>query len=661
MNRIVVVACLVFVSASALAQDEVTTRSLLAEMTDLAGLSEFPDPPFTCRQFSSYDRASKSPEEGWFANADRGQYLRVEDREDRREFVMMDAEGPGAIVRIWSANPSGVLRIYLDGDERPVIEAPMQDFLGGKVKGFPVPITGERSRGWNSYFPIPYARHCKVTTDAGDVYYHVNYRSYAQATKVESFRAELVEALAARIGDVAEKLSPDGLAGRQEGEGSGTSEFVWGFRKDTVAVKDAPEGPGAIEEIRLRVEAADLDRALRGLVMTIRFDGQRTVETPVGDFFASMPGLRPFRSLPLEVTPDGEMICRWRMPYFRTASIALANRGEQEIRVRMSVRTAPREWTLRSMHFHAKWRGEREVPTRPMQDWNYLRAEGKGVFVGAAFSIANPVKAWWGEGDEKIYVDGETFPSHFGTGTEDYYGYAWCCNVPFSHAYHGQPRCDGPGNYGHTALHRWHVLDRIPFRQDFRFDMELWHWNETARVDLSVVAYWYALPGGTDEFDEIRPEDLTMRLLPPYEPPRVAGAIEGEGMRIVETIGVAERQEIGGCSGDAHLWWRSGHGPGDRMVLGFEVERAGRYRVWARFVEAADYGIHALSIDDVPVEEPIDFFHDGVIVSEERELGVFELAAGENRLEVRVVGANERAVEKFMFGLDYVRLEPVPD
>ena len=30
-----------------------------------------------------------------------------------------------------------------------------------------------------------------------------------------------------------------------------------------------------------------------------------------------------------------------------------------------------------------------------------------------------------GEGDEKVYVDGETFPSHFGTGTEDYYGYAW--------------------------------------------------------------------------------------------------------------------------------------------------------------------------------------------------------------------------------------------
>ncbi len=125
------------------------------------------------------------------------------------------------------------------------------------------------------------------------------------------------------------------------------------------------------------------------------------------------------------------------------------------------------------------------------------------MFAGVAFAIDNPVKAWWGEGDEKIYVDGETFPSHFGTGTEDYYGYAWCFPDLFTHAYHNQSRCDGPGNFGRTSINRWHILDRIPFTKDFRFDMELWHWKKCL-VNLAVIDYWYAKPGGKDTFQPLR-------------------------------------------------------------------------------------------------------------------------------------------------------------
>ena len=45
--------------------------------------------------------------------------------------------------------------------------------------------------------------------------------------------------------------------------------------------------------------------------------------------------------------------------------------------------------------------------------------------VGDTLALHNGAAAWWGEGDEKIFVDGETFPSHFGTGSEDYYGYSF--------------------------------------------------------------------------------------------------------------------------------------------------------------------------------------------------------------------------------------------
>ena len=101
---------------------------------------------------------------------------------------MMDTDGPGAIVRIWSANPEGTLRVYIDGADKPVIEADEEGPLGGKVPGLPEPIAGERSRGWNLYFPIPYAKHCKVTSDKGGFYYHVNYRTYAGRHRGEELR-----------------------------------------------------------------------------------------------------------------------------------------------------------------------------------------------------------------------------------------------------------------------------------------------------------------------------------------------------------------------------------------------------------------------------------------------------------------------------------------
>jgi hypothetical protein len=319
------------------------------------------------------------------------------------------------------------------------------------------------------------------------------------------------------------------------------------------------------------------------------------------------------------------------------------------------VTAVPYEWTERSMHFHAKWRTEK-FNTRPFRDWPIADLKGKGVFVGDMLSIMNPVTAWWGEGDEKIYLDGEPFPSHFGTGTEDYYGYAWCWPVPFNHVYHNEPRCDGPGNYGHTSVNRFHVIDRIPFTRDFRFDMELWHWHESCRVDMAVCAYWYARPGGRDQFQPITPADLQVRILPPYQPTRVAGAIEGEQMSILEKAGVAEPQGVDGCSGEQHLWWRDAQ-PGGRLVLALPAPAAGRYRVLARCVTAGDYGIMQISINDQPAGGPRDFYNPAVAVGQEFEVGVFALNAGQNSLVVQIEGANDKAAKRYMFGLDYIRLE----
>ncbi len=628
--------------------------SLLDDMTNLTKMAEFPDPPYVTKQFSSYDRASTTPADPktWFANNDCGNYLRVEDRAGRKEYVMADMKGPGAIVRIWSPNPGGTMRIYLDGNEKPAIEYPLADLLGGKHSLLPPPIAVELSRGWNLYFPIPYAKSCKVTCDKGGQYYHVGYRTYPVGTNVETFTMEQLEAARERVRQLAMALVPAKTA-------APANDFAKIIRAGSTKVVFQDRGTGALTQVRLDSCASkdQVDAALRNMVIQIEFDGHQTVESPLGDFFGSGPGLNEFRTLPLHVYRDGSMLSNWVMPYRETVKISLVNHGPSDFSAGFEVDRRTWKWTDRSMYFHARWKIEHDVPTRPMQDWNYLTAKGKGVFAGVAFSIDNPVKEWWGEGDEKIYVDGETFPSHFGTGTEDYYGYGWGWPKTFTHAYHSQSRCDGPGNYGRTSVNRFAILDRIPFTKNFKFDMELWHWKD-CKVNMAVTAYYYALPGAEDNFPPIKPEQLVLRPMPKYEPFHAAGAIEGESMRIVKSTGMPGPQDWDDDSAGKHLWWRGGQKPGDELVLEFNVPQAGKYRIVGRFLKAVDYGIIQLAVNGRQAGGPIDFFHNGVIHTKDMPLGEFELHKGPNRLSATVVGANPKAVKQYMFGLDYILLKP---
>ncbi len=635
---------------------EVSFETLLNEMTDLSHLARLPAPGYMCRQFSSYDRASVSPTENWFANDDAGNYLRTEERCGRTEFVMMDADGPGAIVRIWSANPEGVLRVYLDRYPEPVIEVSMQDWLGGQTQWAPPPIAEQCSRGWNSYLPIPYAKHCKVTSDAGNFYYHVNYRTYDPGTAVRTWSAAEAEAAAPRIAEIASRLaSPHGATSPDAQSGGDLTEVVLPPGAGRCIADLA--GPAAITAIRFgAIEAVDTATALRTTVLSMDFDGEATVITPLGDFFGAAPGLNPYESLPFAVTEEGTLSCRWVMPFANRAVVRLTNRGKAPVAITASVSTTPYKWDDRSLHFHAKWRASPDHASQPPHDWNLVVAKGVGVFVGTAMFVANPVREWWGEGDEKIRLDGEGFPSHFGTGTEDYFGYAWCSNEPFMHAYHNQPRCDGPGNYGYTAVNRWHVLDAIPFTRSIRFDMEIWHWVD-CRMGLAATCYWYARPGATDNFAELREDDLRIPVLPPYVRHRVEGVLEAESLRVVRAEGPVQSQELQLCSNEEQLWWRPQR-PGARLVLAFPVEQAGRYRVLGRFVTAQDYGIVQLGVNGVPAGRPLDLYGEFVDGTDPIDLGSYTLQQGENTLTVDLVQRNMHS-SSYYFGFDYMKLERV--
>lgn len=79
-----------------------------------------------------------------------------------------------------------------------------------------------------------------------------------------------------------------------------------------------------------------------------------------------------------------------------------------------------------------------------------------------------------------------------GTGTEDYYGYAWCRPEIFSHPFIAQPSGSGNFHPGLTINMRYRVLDAIPFKSSISSNIELWHWLP-ATINYALTAYWYVL------------------------------------------------------------------------------------------------------------------------------------------------------------------------
>ncbi len=670
----------------------VTFDSLLDEMVDRGRIARLPSPAYTCKQFSSYDRNSTEPgSPTWWANWDRSYFVRVEENAGRKEHVLMDAEGPGVVVRFWATwhGPgggefsNGTMRVYIDGQAEPVIEGPMADLVsGGKLVGEPLshsvsPQTPYRHRGHNLYLPIPYAKRCKITyhTDVlidegarkGEaLYYQINYRTYEPGTRVESFSEQTLGKSASAVGRVNRMLG--------ECERSGLGDLVDGGLKGAVAPGGEKSmmvtGSRAIRRMQFRLRAEDLPQALRSTILKMEFDGAATVWCPIGDFFGTGYHVHPHSTWYTQVDKDGMMSSYWVMPFGKRAKVTVLNLGSQPVElVEGRISSSPWEWDERSCHFHAAWKQWAAIETQSNEkavdhgalDLTWVTVQGQGAYVGDVLTLFNTADTWWGEGDEKIYVDGETFPSHIGTGSEDYYGYAWCRPEFFQSAFHAQPCGDGNLKAGFSVNSRYRALDAIPFTKSIQFDMELWHWART-KMNYAPATFWYARPGATSDVQPM-PDEAARPVARAVEdiikPRRVDGAIEGETLKVIEkTGGETEIQNIRqhNWSNNAQLWWRHAKEQ-DRLVVEFTMDEGGEYDVTLGATKAVDYGIMRIAVNpDVhrgTKVESIDFFNQGVVTTEVK-LGKCRLNQGVNRLEVTVLGANPSAVKSYMFGLDYI-------
>jgi len=284
----------------------VTFRSLLREMAETETLTRLPDPFYRLVQFSSYDRRSIHPDSaGWFANNDYTHFIREETNEDRREFVMLETDGPGAIVRWWMTfgNENALnsyIRVYIDGQPTPVIEGMAPQLIGeGVLAPAPLsssvsPLTEPQRRGYNLYLPIPFSGKCRITLEndsiiitpqrrTPSIYYNINTRIYEDGTRVESMNRESASADLLSIASCASDLAsiPEEEADKKMRR-SLESTLAPG---EEISLPVTGEG-FAVDCFSLELNATDTSAALKGTSIRMTFDGRQTVEVPAGTFSA---------------------------------------------------------------------------------------------------------------------------------------------------------------------------------------------------------------------------------------------------------------------------------------------------------------------------------------------------------------------------------------
>lgn len=664
----------------------ITLDKLLSEMTDRNEITKYPDPPYKLKQMSSYDRRSVKPgEEGWFANADYTQFIREEDNNGRREFVLFEHEGPGAIVRWWmtfagAGSHDGTVRIYLDNNKDPFFEDNILKLLSGQLlAGEPLsssvsPESDYYRRGHNLYLPIPYSEYCKITYECDSivinenrrrpsVYYNICYRDYNDDTRVETLSMEILHETENKIKQVNQELvsQPDNVCEPALLAG----EILPG----TCINYSTGKGNQAIYLIKMSIQAQDINQALRSTIIRIIFDSDTTVWVPIGDFFGTGFELHPSDTRFTSVSSEGDMQSEWVMPFRESADFQIHNFGDQTVSVKTDICFEPFKWHRNSMHFGASWHEYHNIKTAGAEnvggtgehfDINYININGKGVYAGDAITVYNTANAWWGEGDEKIFVDHESFPSSIGTGTEDYYGYAWCRPEKFSHPFIAQPTGAGNFNPGMTVNMRFRSLDAIPFEENISSNIELWHWAPTI-INYGLISYYYLFPGA--KINVNHDEEAATRIVPRKRSDIIKpvmddnGVIEGEYLEVMAVgNGSAETQYITSWdwSNKGQLWWRNGE-MGDKLFTRFNIPETAMYDVIARLSKARDYGMIGFEINANPAGSIFNGYTEGEEVIE-IPLGRHILLEGENILTVILQGSDQRARPGNMAGIDCLKL-----
>ncbi len=400
------------------------------------------------------------------------------------------------------------------------------------------------------------------------------------------------------------------------------------------------------------------------MLLRIYWDGSQRpgVEAPVGDFFANSFGKRsPVVSLPVIVEDADSYNCFWHMPFRKSARVEIVNESDKQI----SLLYYNIDWVKKNSipedtpYFYAQYR--QEYPAEKGKDYVVLDTKGKGHYVGTVLSVRTRSPSWFGEGDEKVYIDGEEKPSIWGTGTEDYFLSAWGLKTT-STPYFGVPYFDQWGIVGgHTSAYRWHIADPFVFNAGIRVTFEHYgwispdenpqfktdSWNER-EDDYSSVAFWYQT--GTPTFAARAPH-ARERALPSIERKTVlardfaAEPHHGQGEAVAQSLDFYP---------EGHLLYKPERQENAWLEIPFEVQKKEPLRLLLVATHAPDYGRYEVSLNGIQLGGVVDLYSPEV-KSWEHHLLDFWPEPGQYTLRLACAG-KAPVSDGYYLGIESVRL-----
>jgi len=432
------------------------------------------------------------------------------------------------------------------------------------------------------------------------------------------------------------------------------------------------KGPGTIKHIWLTFpEPAPGWLGRQGnpdhseLVLRMYWDGaaEPAVESPVGDFFAAGFGQRADVNSATIIVEGGDAYnCYWPMPFHKSARIEIENQSNKPLnafyyQVDYFQEAALPEGTP---YFCAQYR--QEFPVKSGRDYLILDAVGRGQYVGTVLSGRARSPMWFGEGDDKFYIDGEKSPSLFGTGTEDYVCNAWGMGTG-TYAYFGVPILEGEWDMvgWRTTVYRWHLPDPVRFDKSLRVEIEDAGWISKDELkegvhegfverndDFATVAFWYQV-GQPKRFATLPPA-AERRL------PNIDLIIEGKDLlkTATKSHGTLELQKGYDWTGDGQLFFDNPHGKDAWLEFTFPVAKEELRQLTLRATYSYDYGTYRILLDGQPVREPIDFYSAALKVRE-LNLGQRRLSVGNHKIRLECTGTNGQS-RGARLGIDSVRL-----
>jgi len=400
------------------------------------------------------------------------------------------------------------------------------------------------------------------------------------------------------------------------------------------------------------------------MLLRVYYDGADApaIEVPFGDFFANSFGRRSeVISVPVVVEDADSYNCFWRLPFRKSIRIEVENQSSKSINLLyynidwVKLDSLPDD----TPYFYAQYR--QAYPTRPGQDYVLLDTEGRGHYVGTVLSVRTRSPSWFGEGDEKVYIDGEEKPSIWGTGTEDYFLSAWGlqrCSTP----YFGTPYFDQWGIVGgHTSAYRWHVQDPLIFQRSIKFTIEHWGWISTdenpdqkshswneREDDFASVAFWY--------------QTGTPSPAPPVPPAGERLLPELDQVFLAAPVVDAQHHGAGSCRVQSNLgfypqgqlFYQPEQSDNAWVEIPFEVTAKKPHRLLVKVTRAGDYGKYRATLNGARIGQPLDLYAPRV-EDWEWHLLDFWPEPGPYTLRLECVGRNPQSTGYYL-GVESVRL-----